>query len=80
MQTQKNALMAGYDLTQIKNRYGIIGRDKKLDDVLDTALQVAKTNLAVFIQGESGVGKEVVPRIIHDNSLRKAKRYIAINC
>ena len=72
--------MAGYDLTQIKNRYGIIGRDKKLDDVLDTALQVAKTNLAVFIQGESGVGKEVVPKIIHDYSLRKAKRYIAINC
>ena len=80
LQTQKNALMAGYDLTQIKNRYGIIGRDKKLDDVLDTALQVAKTNLAVFIQGESGVGKEVVPKIIHDYSLRKAKRYIAINC
>lgn len=72
--------MAGYDLNQIKQRYGIIGRDRKLDDVLDTALQVAKTNLAVFIQGESGVGKEVVPRIIHDNSLRKTKRYIAINC
>lgn len=72
--------MAGYDLTQIKQRYGIIGRDPKLDSVLDTALQVAKTNLAVFIQGESGVGKEVVPRVIHDNSLRKSKRYIAINC
>ena len=72
--------MAGYDLTQIKQRYGIIGRDPKLDSVLDTALQVAKTNLAVFIQGESGVGKEVVPRIIHDNSLRRSKRYIAINC
>ncbi len=68
------------DLTQIKNRYGIIGRAPKLDAVLDTALQVAKTNLAVFIQGESGVGKEVVPRIIHDHSLRKTKRYIAINC
>ena len=72
--------MAGYDLTQIKQRYGIIGRDPKLDSVLDTALQVAKTNLAVFIQGESGVGKEVIPRIIHDNSLRKSKRYLAINC
>ena len=72
--------MAGYDLNQIKQRYGIIGRDRKLDDVLDTSLQVAKTNLAVFIQGESGVGKEVIPRIIHDNSLRKTKRYIAINC
>lgn len=67
-------------MTQIKQRYGIIGRDPKLDTVLDTALQVAKTNLAVFIQGESGTGKEIVPRIIHDNSLRKTKRYIAINC
>ncbi len=68
------------DLTQIKQRYGIIGRDPKLDSVLDTALQVAKTNLAVFIQGESGTGKEVIPRIIHDFSLRKTKRYFAINC
>lgn len=72
--------MAANDLTQIKNRYGIIGRDNKLDAVIDTVLQVAKTNLAVFIQGESGVGKEVIPRVIHDNSLRKSKRYIAINC
>lgn len=72
--------MAGHDLNEIKRRYGIIGRDKKLDDVLDTALQVAKTNLTVLIQGESGVGKEVIPRIIHDNSLRRTKRYIAINC
>ena len=72
--------MAGFDLTQIKQRYGIIGRDPKLDSVLDTALQVAKTNLAVFIQGESGTGKEIIPRIIHDHSLRKSKRYIAINC
>ena len=68
------------DLTQIKQRYGIIGRDPKLDSVLDTALQVARTNLAVFIQGESGTGKEVIPRIIHDYSLRKTKRYFAINC
>lgn len=72
--------MAELDLNQIKLRYGIIGRDAHLDNVLDTALQVAKTNLAVFIQGESGTGKEVVPRIIHDHSLRKNKRYIAINC
>ena len=72
--------MAELDLNQIKMRYGIIGRDAHLDNVLDTALQVAKTNLAVFIQGESGTGKEVVPRIIHDHSLRKTKRYIAINC
>ena len=72
--------MAKTDLEQIKRRYGIIGRDPRLDTVIDTALQVAKTDLAVFIQGESGVGKEVIPRIVHDHSLRKTKRYIAINC
>ncbi len=72
--------MAHVDLEQIKRRYGIIGRDARLDEVLDTALQVARTDLSVFIQGESGTGKEVVPRIIHDHSLRKTRRYIAINC
>ena len=72
--------MAVTDLTQIKQRFGIIGRDPQLDSVLDTALQVAKTNLAVFIQGESGTGKEVIPHVIHEFSLRKSKRYIAINC
>lgn len=77
---ERKYCMAEYDLNQIKQRYGIIGRDERLNDVLDTALQVAKTNLAVFIQGESGTGKEVIPRIIHDFSLRKTKRYIAINC
>lgn len=72
--------MAIQDLQQIKNRYGIVGRDEKLDNALKTALAVASTDLSVLIQGESGVGKEVLPRIIHDNSLRKSKRYIAINC
>ena len=47
---------------------------------LDTAIQVARTDLSVLVQGESGVGKEIIPRIIHDNSLRKTKKYIAINC
>jgi len=72
--------MAKIDMQQLKNRYGIVGRDEKLDNALDTALQVAKTDLSVLVQGESGVGKEVIPRIIHDYSLRKSKRYIAINC
>ncbi len=67
-------------LQDIKARYNIVGRDEKLNAALDTALQVARTNLSVLIQGESGVGKEIIPRIIHDNSLRKNKRYIAINC
>lgn len=68
------------DLRELKMQYGIVGRDEKLDRVLDTALQVARTNLSVLIQGESGVGKEVIPRIIHNYSLRKGKPYIAINC
>lgn len=68
------------DLTQLKNRYGIVGRDAALDEALSTAVQVARTDLSVLIQGESGVGKEILPRIIHDHSLRKNKRYIAINC
>lgn len=68
------------DLRELKMQYGIVGRDPKLDRVLHTALQVARTNLSVLIQGESGTGKEAIPRIIHNNSLRKARPYIAINC
>lgn len=67
-------------LDNIKNKYGIVGRDERLYRALDTAVQVARTDLSVLIQGESGVGKEVIPRIIHDYSPRKTKRYIAINC
>lgn len=68
------------DIEQIKKRYSIVGRDIHLDEALGTALQVARTDLSVLIQGESGVGKEIIPRIIHDHSPRKTKRYIAINC
>lgn len=67
-------------LQDIKARYRIVGRDEKLDNALHTALQVARTDLSVLIQGESGVGKEVIPRIIHDNSPRRMGKYIAINC
>ncbi|MBQ2519526.1 MAG: sigma-54-dependent Fis family transcriptional regulator, partial [Bacteroidaceae bacterium] len=73
-------MKSNIDLQQLKLRYGIVGRDEALDDALRTAVQVARTDLSVLIQGESGVGKEVIPRIIHDFSLRKNKRYIAINC
>ncbi len=72
--------MAKIDIRDLKMRYGIVGRDEKLNGVLDTALQVARTDLSVLVQGESGVGKESIPRIIHDFSLRKGKPYIAINC
>lgn len=68
------------ELQSLKNRYGIVGRDEALDEALRTAVQVAPTDLSILIQGESGVGKEVIPRIIHDNSQRRGKKYIAINC
>lgn len=67
-------------VNSIKARYNIIGNDARLNRAIDTALQVARTDLSVLIQGESGVGKEVIPRIIHDHSTRKTKKYIAINC
>ncbi|MDE5561297.1 MAG: sigma-54 dependent transcriptional regulator, partial [Bacteroidaceae bacterium] len=67
-------------IQDLKARYNIVGRDEKLNMALDTAIQVARTDLSVLVQGESGVGKEIIPRIIHDNSLRKTKKYIAINC
>lgn len=68
------------DMNNVKMRYGIVGQDEQLYKALDTAIQIAPTDLTVLIQGESGVGKEVIPRIIHDCSKRRTKRYIAINC
>lgn len=68
------------DMQSLMNRYGIVGRNEALREALATAVLVAPTDLSVLIQGESGVGKEVIPRIIHDHSKRKSKTYIAINC
>lgn len=67
-------------LDTIKRRYGIVGRSPALENALQTAVRVAGTDLSVLITGESGVGKEVVSRIIHDNSARKHAGFIAINC
>ncbi len=67
-------------LQKIKQRYGIVGNAEGLNRALDIAVQVASTDLSVLIVGESGVGKEVIPRIIHDNSSRKHNKYFAINC
>ncbi|MBE6334694.1 MAG: sigma-54-dependent Fis family transcriptional regulator [Odoribacter sp.] len=64
----------------IKQRYGIVGNNSKLKRAIDVAIQVANTNLSVLITGESGVGKEALPKIIHDNSARKHAKYIAVNC
>ena len=72
--------MDAKELQPIKNRYGIVGNCEALNHALDTALQVAKTDLSVLITGESGVGKEIIPRLIHDNSLRRTRKYFAINC
>ena len=68
------------DLQSIKNRYDIIGNDPALNRALETAVAVAPTDLTVLISGESGVGKEQIPKIIHQNSLRKSGKYFAINC
>ncbi len=68
------------ELSEIKNRFGIIGNDPRLNTAIDTAIQIAGTNLSVLITGESGVGKEVIPKIIHAYSPRKHNNYIAINC
>ena len=68
------------NLQPIKQRYGIIGNSDGLNRALDIAIQVANTDLSVLIEGENGVGKEVFPKIIHDNSTRKHQKYFAINC
>ena len=67
-------------LISIKQRYGIIGFDAALDYAIHIAVQVAPTDLSVLITGESGVGKENFPKIIHDNSAYKHGQYIAVNC
>jgi transcriptional regulator with PAS, ATPase and Fis domain len=67
-------------LISIKQRYGIIGFDPALDHAIHLAVQVAPTDLSVLITGESGVGKESFPKIIHDFSAHKHGQYIAVNC
>lgn len=68
------------ELQDIKQRYKIVGNCASLNHALDVALQVAPTDLSVLIIGESGVGKEVIPRVIHDSSPRRRGKYFAINC
>ncbi len=67
-------------IQSIKNRFGIIGNSPLLDRAIDVAMQVASTNLSVLITGESGVGKEVFSKIIHQLSNRKHGTFIAVNC
>jgi len=68
------------ELQKVKQRYNIVGNCDGLNRALDVAMQVAPTDLSVLIVGESGVGKEIIPRIIHDNSPRRREKYFAINC
>lgn len=72
--------MTNSELQQVKMRFGIIGNADGLNRAIDIAIQVAKTDLSVLITGESGVGKENFPKIIHQYSARKHGQYIAVNC
>ena len=68
------------EITTIKQRFGIIGTSELLDRALEVALRVAPTDLTVLVTGESGVGKEFFPQVIHAYSARKHNKYIAVNC
>ena len=68
------------EIDRVKQQFGIIGSDPELLRAIDTAVQVARTDLSVLITGESGVGKEYFPQIIHTNSVRKHGKYFAVNC
>lgn len=72
--------MANNALLSIKQRFGIVGNSPVLDAALETAARVAPTDLTVLITGESGVGKEVFSKIIHNLSTRKHNEFIAVNC
>ncbi len=72
--------MKSTELQSIKQRYNIVGNCEALNNALDDALKVAPIDISVLIFGESGVGKDILPRIIHDNSPRRREKYFVINC
>ena len=72
--------MTNQELQTLKNKYDIIGNDPALNRALEIAVAVAPTDITVLVTGESGVGKENIPRIIHQNSPRRRRKYFAINC
>jgi len=72
--------MTEKELTALKNRFDIIGNDQALNRALEIAVAIAPTDLTVLVFGESGVGKENIPNIIHKNSLRRNEKYFAVNC
>ena len=72
--------MTNQELQTLKNKFDIIGNDPALNRALEIAVAVAPTDITVLVTGESGVGKENIPRIIHQNSPRRRGKYFAINC
>ena len=76
----RSVLMDSKEIQRIKLRFGIVGNAEELNRAIDIAMQVAPTDLSVLVTGESGVGKEHFPQIIHQNSARKHNKYIAVNC
>ncbi len=68
------------EIQAVKHRFGIIGTSAKMDAALEVALRVAPTDLSVLVTGESGVGKEFFPQVIHAYSPRKHGKYVAVNC
>ncbi len=68
------------DISSVKQRFGIIGSSEKMNAALEIALRVAPTDLSVLVTGESGVGKEFFPQVIHAYSPRKHGKYVAVNC
>lgn len=72
--------MDSQELQRLKNKYDIVGNDPGLNRAIETAVAVAPTDLTVLITGESGVGKENIPQIIHQHSRRRTGRYLAVNC
>ncbi len=67
-------------ITDFKHAYGIIGRSKKIDEIIETIIQISSTDLSVLIFGESGTGKEVIASAIHRSSSRAKKKLISVNC
>lgn len=72
--------MTANELLTVKQRFGIIGNTEALNTAIEVAMRVATTDLSVLVTGESGVGKEFFPQIIHSYSARKHKKYIPVNC
>ena len=68
------------DILKLKQRFQLVGNSKIFVRSLTKALRVANTNISILVTGESGTGKDIIPKIIHENSLRKHGKLIAVNC